>query len=52
LLSETYNLSDGILTEIVEHSREFNRGNDPRLQHFVGVDPAFVRDRVLPEVLA
>jgi CRISPR-associated protein Csc1 len=52
LLSEVYDLSDELLTEIVEHSQRFNRGNDPRLQHFVGVDPAFVRDRVLPEVLA
>jgi len=52
LLSEAYDLSDELLTEIVEHSQRFNRGNDPRLQHFVGVDPAFVRDQVLPEVLA
>ena len=52
LLSEVYDLSDELLTEIVEHSQGFNRGNDPRLQNFVGVDPGFVRDRVLPEVLA
>ena len=52
LLSEVYDLSDELLTEIVEHSQGFNRGNDPRLQHFAGVDPAFVRDRVLSEVLA
>ncbi|WP_459825167.1 hypothetical protein [Halorubrum luteum] len=52
LLSEVYDLSDELLTEVVEHSQEFKRGNDPRLQHFVGVDPPFVRDRVLPKVLA
>jgi CRISPR-associated protein Csc1 len=51
LLSEVYALSDELLTDIVEHSHEFSRGNDPRLQHFVGVEPAFVRDQVLPEVL-
>jgi len=52
LLSKVYDLSDELLTNIVEHSQRFNRGNDPRLQHFVGVDPTFVRNRVLPEVLA
>ncbi|MUW14377.1 hypothetical protein GJ633_06650 [Halorubrum sp. CBA1125] len=51
LLSEVYELSDELLTEIVEHSQAFNRGNDPRLQHFVGVDPEFAREQVLPEVL-
>jgi CRISPR-associated protein Csc1 len=51
LLSDVYELPDELLTDIVEHSREFSRGNDPRLQHFVGVEPAFVRDHVLPEVL-
>lgn len=51
LLSEVYDLSDELLTDLVEHSQGFNRGNDPRLQHFVGVDPEFVRGEVLPEVL-
>lgn len=51
LLSEVYGLSDELLTELVEHSQEFNRGNDPRLQHFIGVDPTFARKQVLPEVL-
>jgi CRISPR-associated protein Csc1 len=50
LLSEVYELSDELLTDLVEHSRGFNRGNDPRLQHFVGVDPEFIREQVLPEV--
>ncbi|MFC5278089.1 hypothetical protein ACFPM1_04835 [Halorubrum rubrum] len=51
LLSEVYELSDELLTEMVERSQAFNRGNDPRLQHFVGVDPEFTRKQVLPEVL-
>jgi CRISPR-associated protein Csc1 len=51
LLSEVYELSDTLLTDLVEHSQSFNRGNDPRLQHFVGVDPAFVREQVIPEIL-
>ncbi|WP_277543153.1 hypothetical protein [Haloarcula laminariae] len=52
LLSEVYGLSDELLTELVEHSQGFKRGNDPRLQHFVGVEPGFVRDQILPEVIA
>lgn len=51
LLSEVYDLDDELLASLLEHSHSFKRGNDPRLQHFVGVDPDFVRDRVLPEVL-
>lgn len=51
LLSEVYDLSDELLAGLVESSQSFKRGNDPRLQHFVGADPEFVRDRVLPEVL-
>lgn len=51
LLSEVYDLSDDLLASVLEHSSSFQRGNDPRLQHFVGVDPAFVRETVLPEVL-
>jgi CRISPR-associated protein Csc1 len=34
----------------MERSESFRRGNDPRLQHFVGVEPDFVRDQVIPEV--
>lgn len=51
LLSEVYDLSDELLAETMERSTSFQRGNDPRLQHFVGVEPSFVRDRILPEVL-
>lgn len=51
LLSEVYDLSEATLAELLTQSSSFTRGNDPRLQHFVDVDPAFVRDHVLPEVL-
>ena len=51
LLSEVYDLSEDTLTELLERSISFRRGNDPRLQHFVGVDPEFVRDRIIPEVV-
>jgi CRISPR-associated protein Csc1 len=50
LLSEVYDLSEDTLTELMERSASFRRGNDPRLQHFVGVEPDFVRERVVPEV--
>jgi CRISPR-associated protein Csc1 len=52
LLSDVYDLNDDLLTELMESSSSFRRGNDPRLQHFVGADPAFVRDRIVPEVLS
>lgn len=51
LLSEVYDCSDDLLTELLEQSSSFRRGNDPRLQHFVGADPEFVRNRVVPEVI-
>lgn len=51
LLSEVYELPEDLLTDTMERSASFNRGNDPRLQHFVGVDPSFVRDRIIPEVV-
>ena len=50
LLSEIYDLPTETLTELMERSESFRRGNDPRLQHFVGVEPDFVRDQVIPEV--
>ena len=50
LLSEIYDLPTDTLTALMERSESFRRGNDPRLQHFVGVEPEFVRDQVLPEV--
>jgi CRISPR-associated protein Csc1 len=51
LLSEVYNVPDDTLTELVSHGESFHRGNDPRLQHFVGVSPEFAREKVIPEVL-
>jgi CRISPR-associated protein Csc1 len=51
LLSEVYKLDKGILTALLEESSSFQRGNDPRLQHFVGADPEYVRDSIIPEVL-
>lgn len=50
LLSEVYDCSDDLLADLVEQSTAFRRGNDPRLQHFVGTDPEFVREHVVPEV--
>lgn len=51
LLSKVYDLSNELLTKLVERSASFRRGNDPRLQHFVDVEPEFVREHVVPEVL-
>lgn len=51
LLSEVYDLPDSVLTDLMSHSASFKRGNDPRLQHFVGADPEFVRNEIVPEVL-
>lgn len=51
LLSEVYDLGEEMLTELLEESTSFQRGNDPRLQHFVGVDPEYTREHVVPEVL-
>ncbi|MFB6206195.1 MAG: hypothetical protein ABEJ05_06690 [Haloglomus sp.] len=51
LLSEVYELGAESLATLVERSDSFRRGNDPRLQHFVGVDPEYVRERIVPAVL-
>jgi len=51
LLSEVYELPEEVLAEVMTRSSTFRRGNDPRLQHFVDVEPSFVRDRIIPEVL-
>jgi len=51
LLTEVYDLPEDTLTELMEQSASFRRGNDPRLQHFVDVEPGFVRDRIVPEVV-
>ena len=51
LLSEVYGLDEATLTQLMERSESFRRGNDPRLQHFVGVDPEFVNEHIVPEVV-
>lgn len=51
LLSEVYGLDEELLTELMERSSSFRRGNDPRLQHFVGPETRYVREKVVPEVL-
>ena len=51
LLSDVCDLPDDLLSSLMEHSRSFKRGNDPRLQHFVGAKPEFVRENILPEVI-
>lgn len=51
LLSEVYELSEQTLTELMENSSSFRRGNDPRLQHFVDVDCDFARNSVIGEVI-
>ncbi|WP_148412915.1 hypothetical protein [Haloferax sp. KTX1] len=51
LLTEVYELDTDLLMRLMEHSTSFRRGNDPRLQHFVGPDPEFVRTEIMPEVL-
>ena len=51
LLEEVYDLPSARLSNLLERSDSFRRGNDPRLQHFVGADPEYVREQILPEVL-
>jgi len=51
LLSEVYDLDSDTLTDLMEESSSFQRGNDPRLQHFVGVEPGYARENIVPEVL-
>jgi len=51
LLEGVYDLSKAQLNDVLEKSDSFRRGNDPRLQHFVGVEPTHVREQILPAVL-
>lgn len=51
LLDEVYDVPNDLLSELLERSDSFRRGNDPRLQHFIGPDPEYVREWILPEVL-
>jgi len=52
LLSDVYELEAETLANLLEQSESFRRGNDPRLQHFVGVEPEYVRNQIISEVLA
>lgn len=51
LLSEVYGLSDALIAELIERSTSYERGSHYTLHHAVGVPPAFVRDRIVPNVL-
>jgi CRISPR-associated protein Csc1 len=51
LLSEVYDLGEELLTGLMERSSSFRRGNDPRLQHFIGPELDYVREQIIPEAL-
>jgi CRISPR-associated protein Csc1 len=51
LLEDVYKLTDAELGELLSRSDKLERGNDPRLHHFVGVEPGAVEDTVLPHVI-
>lgn len=50
LLDKVYDVDDDFLIELTQECSKFVRGNDPRLQHFVGV-PVDLADRVADEVV-
>lgn len=52
LLTEVYDLADELLTTLLEHSREFRRGNDIRTNRFLGVDRDWVDRKIAPAILA
>lgn len=51
LLDEVYNLDAETLGEVTANADKFERGNDPRLQHFVGVPAEHAQELVKTEVL-
>lgn len=51
LLQEVYEIGDELMAKTLEHSSSFRRGNDPRLQHFIDVEPEFVRDELIEVVV-
>lgn len=51
LLSEVYELGNDLLTRLMEHSREFRRGNDVRTSRFLGVNREWVDAELSPEIL-
>jgi DNA-binding protein Fis len=52
LLTEVYDLNDELLTTLLEHSREFRRGNDVRTNRFLGVDRDWVDRELAPAIFA
>lgn len=50
MLDKVYGVDDSLLSTLTEQCTKFVRGNDPRLQHFVGV-PMEVAEEVATEVL-
>lgn len=47
LLSEVYDLGDTTPADILEHAESYEKGNDPRLVHYVGVDRDWVDANLL-----
>jgi len=47
LLSEVYDLGDITPADILEHAENYERGNDPRLIHYVGVDREWIDETLL-----
>ena len=50
LLDKVYDVDDSTLNELTQECAKFVRGNDPRLQHFVGV-PIDLANEVAQEVI-
>lgn len=50
MLDKVYNVSQELLYKLTERCSRFERGNDPRLQHFVGI-PLELADEVVDKVL-
>lgn len=51
LLKEVYNIDPELITELVENSLEFRRGNDIRTSRYLGVDKEWADENLLPEIL-
>lgn len=52
LLSEVYDVDNALLTELVERSRAFRRGNDVRTSRFLGVDREWAGRELVPALIA
>lgn len=51
LLQSVYDLSDELICEVMDHADDFERGNDPRTNRFVGVDADWATEEVMPTLL-